>query len=128
MKQLCKLLILILFAMVTLQNTVAGTPSKSETKPKRTVRVDRLTSAPNLRPQAPSRQFIDCFYENEQLFISFAIPEGEGFVTVTDCDSGSSETFTIDTSICSDIFIGDIESAVIDIQTSKGYLYQGILE
>ena len=50
------------------------------------------------RPKLPTRQMIRCVYQNGSLKFQFAIPEGEGQLTVTDMTTGFARQYVFDSS------------------------------
>lgn len=79
------------------------------------------------RPKAPSRQQILCIYENEHLNLSFAIPEGECQLTVTDMTTGFSRQYVFDSSAEDTVYVGALTQAHIEISTANGHEYEGWL-
>lgn len=80
-----------------------------------------------VRPKAPSRQRIQCAYENGCLSFSFAIPEGECQLTVTDVTTGFARQYVFDSSADATINVGTLTQAHIEISTANGHEYEGWL-
>lgn len=80
-----------------------------------------------VRPKAPSRQRIQCTYENGCLSFSFAIPEGECQLTVTDVTTGFARQYVFDSSADATINVGALTQAHIEISTANGHEYEGWL-
>lgn len=81
----------------------------------------------HLRPQVPSRQRIDCFYENGYLHFNFTIPEGECLLTLINAETGESSQYNFNSNYPSVIYIGYIDNAEIIIDTDNGNTYQGFI-
>lgn len=80
------------------------------------------------RPKMPSRQFITCYYDGENLNLDFAYSEGECEVCVTDVTTNFSHYYYIDSSeLLSTIYVGEINSSIITLTTSHGHTYTGEL-
>lgn len=79
------------------------------------------------RPKAPSRQRIQCAYENGCLNFQFAIPEGECQLTVTDMTTGFARQYVFDSSADAAINVGTLTQAHIEISTANGHEYEGWL-
>lgn len=80
------------------------------------------------RPKMPSQQHIECVYAEGTLSFFFAIPEGECIVTVTDSFSGMSTQHSFDSAEPAEIYVGEIQTGCIEIQTENGHQYTGIIE
>lgn len=80
------------------------------------------------RPKAPSLQHIDCIYADENLYISFAIPEGDCNMTVTDMETGLSLQYVFDTEESAEIHVGTLSSAYLELETENGHSYEGWIE
>lgn len=82
----------------------------------------------NDKPKMPSRQFITCYYDGENLNLDFAYSEGECEVCVTDITTNFSRFYYIDSSeLLSTIYVGEINSSIITVTTSHGHIYTGEL-
>lgn len=77
------------------------------------------------RPKKPSRQIITCYYQNGEMFFRFTVDEGLCDVTVTDLKTGMPQFFEIDSSEDSYIYVGNLETASIVINTEIGNTYSG---
>ena len=80
-----------------------------------------------VRPKAPSRQRIQCAYENGCLYFQFAIPEGECQLTVTDMTTGFARQYVFDSSAAATVYVGVLTQAHIEISTANGHEYEGWL-
>lgn len=80
------------------------------------------------RRRTPSTQQIDCIYADENLYISFAIPEGECNMTVTDLETGLSLQYVFDTDESAEINVGSLSSAYLELETENGHSYEGWIE
>lgn len=79
------------------------------------------------RPKAPSAQYIECMYSDGELTFSFAIPEGDCSLALTD-EAGFTAHYYFDSSELSSIYVGDLTFAFIEISTAAGNYYIGYLE
>lgn len=77
------------------------------------------------RPKAPSRQYVECYYGDGIIYISFAIPEGTATVSVKDLDTDNLQQDFLDTSSPAEIYIGEVSCGEITIETSVGKTYTG---
>lgn len=80
------------------------------------------------RPKAPSRQHVECFYEDGIMTVSFLIPEGDCVMTVTDNVNGETSYYDFESGSPVEISVGELDEATIQIDTALGYTYTGILE
>ncbi len=80
------------------------------------------------RPKAPSMQHIDCMYADGNLYVTFAIPEGECTMTVTNQETGISLQYMFPTEESAEINVGTISSAYIELNTENGHSYEGWIE
>lgn len=76
-------------------------------------------------PKKPSAQRIQCIYSNGEMFIIFAIPEGECKITVYDYITGNIKWYVEDSNEDIVIQTGKLKSAGIEILTENGHLYSG---
>lgn len=76
-------------------------------------------------PKKPSAQRIQCIYSNGEMFIFFAIPEGECKITVYDYITGNIKWYVEDSNEDIVIQTGKLKSAGIEILTENGHLYSG---
>lgn len=88
---------------------------------------ERSKSNPS-RPKIPSRQHIECVYTEGTLHLFFAFPEGECLMTVTDSFSGISTQYSFDSAEPAEIFVGEIQTGSIEIQTANGHEYFGSID
>ncbi len=102
------------------------TDTETKKKPRSTIVFYRKTN-PQLRPQAPSRQSIESHYCDGTLYVEFSIPEGLCTLTVTDNDTQESDQTMFDSSVPSEIYIGEVSDAHFEILTGNGKTYQGDL-
>ena len=79
------------------------------------------------RPKLPTRQIIQCIYQNGSLNFQFAIPEGECQLTVTDMTTGFSRQYVFDSSADATVYVGALTQAHIEISTANGHEYEGWL-
>ena len=79
------------------------------------------------RPKLPNRQQIECVYQSGSLKFSFAIPEGECQLTVTDMTTGFSRQYVFDSSAEATVYVGTLTQAHIEISTANGHEYEGWL-
>jgi len=86
------------------------------------------TSNKHMRPQAPSRQRIDCSYENGILYIEFKVSEGECLLSINNIETNEITQYYFNSNYPSQIYIGNINNAEIIISTSIGNTYQGYIE
>ncbi len=80
------------------------------------------------RPKMPSMQNIECVYADGTLHFFFAFPEGECLMTVTDSFSGISTQYSFDSAEPAEIFVGEIQTGSIEIQTANGHEYFGSID
>lgn len=120
-------LLSLLFFSFSLEFVNAQTNSNGNA-PKKTniILTDRNIGGPK-RPKAPSQQQISCFYENESLHLSFAVPEGECQLTVTDMTTGFARQYVFDSSAEASVNVGALTQAHIEISTASGHEYEGWL-
>ena len=88
---------------------------------------ERSKSNPG-RPKIPSQQHIECVYTEGTLHFFFAFPEGECLLTVTDSFSGISTQYSFDSAEPAEIFVGEIQTGSIEIQTANGHEYFGSID
>ena len=96
-----------------------------------TVPLEQTKPRPNPggRPKAPSRQNVTCTYYAGTLSFSFAVPEGECVLSVTDLRGANSGVYVFDsTSGSAAVYVGPLEEASLEITTSQGNVYEGLLE
>lgn len=79
------------------------------------------------RPKLPTRQIIQCIYQNGSLYFQFAIAEGECQLTVTDMTTGFARQYVFDSSADATINVGTLTQAHIEISTANGHEYEGWL-
>ena len=78
----------------------------------------------SLRPKAPSRQVVTCFYDGQYLCFDFVVPEGECDVTVTEWFSNAVQNYTIDSSeLSADVYVGELYESTVTITTANGHTY-----
>lgn len=78
----------------------------------------------SLRPKAPSRQVVTCFYDGLYLCFDFVVPEGECNVTVTEWYSNAVQNYTIDSSeLSADIYVGELYESTVTVTTANGNTY-----
>ena len=106
----------------------AGIAFPKDNKTRRPVEVASTKSHKGHRPKAPSRQHIECFYEEDSLHFQFTIPEGHCSLVVTDVLTGISLTYDFDSDVYAIVHVGELSSANIEITTSNGNIYEGELE
>lgn len=82
----------------------------------------------NKRPKAPSLQRITCVYDGETLVFDFVLPEGQCELSVRGIDNGYVVTETFDSSdLVAEVFVGTITDCEIELTTSLGHTYSGVL-
>lgn len=82
----------------------------------------------NKRPRVPSRQMIECAYDGDCLAFTFAIPEGECEVSLTDNVTLSVQTHFIDSDCChAEIYVGELSETTVTLVTESGATYSGTL-
>lgn len=106
----------------------AGIAFPKDNKTRRPVEVASVESHKGHRPKAPSRQHIECFYEEDSLHFQFEIPEGHCTLVVTDSMTGVSLTYDFDSGVYAIVNVGELSSAHIEITTANGNIYEGELE
>ncbi len=79
------------------------------------------------KPKAPSRQQIEAWYLNGYLTISFLYSEGECEMTVLDLSDQYSYVYSLDSSISTIIYIGEVSNVEITITTEYGNEYTGYI-
>lgn len=102
-----------------------GNPSSGNGK---YIPIDKRNKEKPDRPKMPSQQHIECLYADGTLHFFFAIPEGECLVTVTDSFSGMSTQHSFDSAEPAEVYVGEIQTGCIEIQTANGNQYTGIIE
>ena len=91
------------------------------------VETDNGTQKPH-RPKIPTRQMIRCVYQSGSLKFSFAIPEGECLLTVTDMTTGFARQYVFDSSAEATVYVGALTQAHVEISTANGHEYEGWLD
>lgn len=87
-----------------------------------------IKTVPNSKhPHSPSLQHIECVYNQDELFITFTIPEGECVLSITDNTNGMAYQYYFDSSEDTAIWVGPLSSAHISIYTANGHTYEGDL-
>lgn len=110
-------------------NSSRAEGSKKDQTPKPVkVEIKKMSQNVSHRPKAPSLQQIDCIYADENLYISFAIPEGDCNMTVTDLATGLSVQYVFDTEESAEIHVGTLSSAYLELETENGHSYEGWIE
>lgn len=123
MKKFITNLILILF----LGSSVASSENLILPSSTSIVIHDKKEKDTPIRPKSPSRQMIQCIYQDGQLSFSFAIPEGECQLTVTDMTTGFARQYVFDSSAEVSVNVGALTQAHIEISTANGHEYEGWL-
>lgn len=77
------------------------------------------------RPRVPSRQHIDCWYGDGVLNLNFVIPEGNCTLYITDLKTSFTRMFIFDSTEPTELFVGPLTEAYIEIATSNGHTYEG---
>lgn len=90
-----------------------------------TTEIEIKKGYPSGYPKKPSAQRIQCIYSNGEMFIFFAIPEGECKITVYDYITGNIKWYVEDSNEDIVIQTGKLKSAGIEILTENGHLYSG---
>lgn len=80
---------------------------------------------PTFFPNSNYGQYVDCFYDGENLIFNFAISEGICNMTLTETEKGSVRWFVFDSSTEAIVYVGDIWNASIYINTEFGNSYEG---
>ncbi len=88
---------------------------------------EKKENNPRIKPKAPNRQRILCFYDNGHLNITFSIPEGYCQMTVTDLNTGISNQCSFDSYTGINMYVGILAEAHIEISTANGHEYEGWL-
>lgn len=101
---------------------------KNQEDTTKVIKIERNKKSPVGRPEMPSQQHIECLYADGTLHFFFAIPEGECLVTVTDSFSGMSTQHSFDSAEPAEVYVGEIQTGCIEIQTENGHQYTGIIE
>ena len=103
--------------------------SESTSKKPKPITLTRNNKGTSMRPGSPSRQIIESVYIGEELSFSFAYPEGECTLTITEDASGFMTTHTFDSSDCSaEVYVGNIGPATLELKTELGQTYTGHLD
>ncbi len=84
------------------------------------------TTNKGMKPRAPSRQSIYCYYDGSSLYFSFAYSEGDCDLTVSSASGIQFYTFSSDAP--ESVFIGAVSGASITILTEAGNTYVGEIE
>ncbi|RLT76226.1 hypothetical protein D7V95_09410 [bacterium J10(2018)] len=80
------------------------------------------------RPRCPSRQRIECFYIDGNIYIVFDVPEGNASLSITDLIDNSTYNYNFSTTSSSIIYVGDIShTSQLRIETDYGNVYEGYL-
>ena len=120
-----KFLVVAFIAMVPAITIYSGNPGSSP----RTTTLGRNYKGKELKPRVPSRQIIDVVYNEEVLSLTFAYPEGECTLTLTEDATGFMTTHTFDSSDCSaEVYVGNIGPTTLELQTELGQTYTGHLD
>ena len=75
------------------------------------------------RPKAPSRQVVSATISGEFITIFFVIDEGEYSLTVTNSQGFVTEYPNLDSSVPTQIHVGNLAGATLEIQTANGNTY-----
>ena len=96
--------------------------------PQGTVDLKKNSTHKSHRPKAPSLQRITCVYDGETLVFDFVLPEGQCELSVRGIDNGYVVTETFDSSdLVAEVFVGTITDCEIELTTSLGHTYSGVL-
>ena len=82
---------------------------------------------PDNKPKSPFEQYVDCWYDGENLVFNFLRSEGMCSLTVSEIEKGSVAWYTFDSSSEAVVYVGEIWNATILIDTSIGNSYEGFL-
>ena len=119
------ILFIISFSLaLSVHSTDSDNKALGLTLEKKTIHI-REKKTINTRPKAPSRQYVECYYGDGIIYISFAIPEGTATVSVKDLDTDNLQQDFLDTSSPAEIYIGEVSCGEITIETSDGKTYTG---
>ena len=122
--------IITLIFIIVLSGSADGLAAKENGSPRpsaRDVRIRRAKQSLSGRPKAPSRQNIFCVYDGEVLDFVFTYSEGECTLVVTNLSSGSVRSYSFDSSDEASVYVGPLNTAKIEIVTSKGNEYEGYI-
>lgn len=96
--------------------------------PQGTVDLKKNSSHKSHRPKAPSLQRITCVYDGENLVFDFVLPEGQCELSVRGIDNGYVVNETFDSSdLVAEVFVGTLSDCEIELSTSLGHTYSGVL-
>ncbi len=99
-------------------------PSLSTRKAQATKVILREVKQQTNRPRVPSRQVIECAYDGEVLYFTFAYAEGECEATLTEYATGYERTYTFDSSECyTEITVGQLYESTLTLTTESGHTY-----
>ncbi|MCC8118030.1 MAG: hypothetical protein LIP09_04670 [Bacteroidales bacterium] len=121
-----KIFLILLFVLIALSPTLSISLHGEESATGQTVDISKSTTARNLKPKAPSRQSIYCYYDGSSLYFSFTYSEGDCDLTVSSASGIQSYTFSSDAP--ESVFIGAVSGASITILTEAGNTYVGEIE
>ncbi len=128
MKHYHKITTLLAIAIISLAN-YAQTPAQPHPTTKKEVsnshirlRAEKVNVTK--RPQAPSRQIIECDYNDGYLAFDFAISEGECEVLLTEYITEAEQSYIIDSSDCyAEIYVGVLYESTVTLTTESGAVY-----
>lgn len=115
---------LFIFAVLFSSFIIMGEESNTQSEMKK-IEMKQPSKSIYHRPKAPSRQYVECYYGDGIIYISFAIPEGTATVSVKDLDTDNLQQDFLDTSSPAEIYIGEVSCGEITIETSDGKTYTG---
>lgn len=128
MKHYHKITILLAFAILAFvvcaqsQPHPQTTTKKEISKGRTRMRVEKVNVTQ--RPQAPTRQNIDCIYDGEIIAFDFVLPDGECDVVITEYVSADEQSYIIDSSDCyAEIYVGQLYESTVTLTTERGVVY-----
>ena len=77
------------------------------------------------RPKAPSRQSVTCIYDDGNLYLEFAIPEGECQLMLSDSSTGEMVVEYFDSAVSEPVYVGYHRTASLTVNTENGNTYAG---
>lgn len=125
-----KLVIQLLILIFGLSDQFACATSSNTTTTQKTLIILKRDNANNhkRRPSVPSKQYINCAYNDGHLFLNFTIPEGECICYISDIRNGQTYCYYFDSSeLYIDIEIIDIIDFNVEIITEAGNTYCGYI-
>lgn len=127
MKTFLKITFSVAFILSAFTATATDSNTTDENSQPKPVIIQDIPVQPEMRPRTPIVQQIECFYESGYLFFEFYIPEGNCTLIITNLQTGTTKQYNFDSSDETQVYVGVLEEAYIEIITASGNTYGGHL-